>query len=194
MLHADHVPLKDLSHVGVTQFQKRIDQDMSADPNKPKATTLICQALAKGGVYLASFLKDGPNEFRPPSEEPTMEGYDEDPEVKALTEQRELLKGQMLNALNAHDPSDAQNLMASVMRINQERQSMINDKHKAAMDEWLAKTKKWHDYIAICFALRRLGQMQAELFMKEVRACCKLSISPKCDLPTRQAFQNILRG
>ena len=194
-MHADHVPLKDLSHVGVTQFQERIDQDMSADPNKPKATTLICQALAKGGVYLASFLKDGPDEFRPPSEEPTMEGYDEDPEVKALIEQREILKSQMFNfALNASDPSDAKNLMASVMRINQERESMIGDKHKAAMDEWLAETKKWHDYIAICFALRRLGQMQAELFMKEVRACCLPSILDVPDSPTCHAFHSIFRG
>jgi hypothetical protein len=119
-----------------------------------------------------------------------MAGYDEDPEVKALTQQRELLTAQLFAA---RVPSNTD--MANVMRINQERQSMIDDKHKAAMEEWVAETKKWHDYIAICFALRRLGQMQAELFMNEVRVCCILSINgPKCDLPTCQAFQNILRG
>ena len=167
-MHAEQstFPREAATHDTGDTFRQMIDQQMG-NMNLSAATSHLVRVLGQGGIYLASFLQDeSACDFKCPSQTPIAEDYADKPEVKVLTEQYEALSTAMLNV---DDDAETDRIEKEKRTIKASRKSMIDKLHAA-------ETKKWQDHIAICFALRKLGQMQADLFMKQVRGCCTLSL------------------
>ena len=171
IMHAEHCTFpgrEAATHDTGDTFRQMIDQQMG-NMNVSAATSHLVRVLSQGGIYLASFLQDeSACDFKCPSQMPIAEDYADNPEVKMLTEQYGTLSKAMINVDD--DDAEEERMRKQQRTIRASRKSMIDNLHAA-------ETKKWQDHIAICFALRKLGQMQADLFMKQVRGCCPLSLS-----------------
>ena len=168
IMHAEHSTFpREVAHDTGDTFRQMIDQQMG-NMNLSAATSHLVRVISQGGIYLASFLQDeSACDFKCPSQMPIAEDYADNPDVKVLTEQYDTLSKAMINV---RDEDEEDRMIKEQRTIRASRKSMIDNLHAA-------ETKKWQDHIAICFALRELGQMQADLFMKQVRGCPTFSLA-----------------
>jgi hypothetical protein len=134
---------------------------------------LIFHSIARGGVFLSSFLKPG---SRKPPPQPTEADFEKHPEIVAFKSERATLlsiikEGSTSDASKAAEQA-ADEASLKMAMINTAKKSKLSELVNAANEEWEAANNEWREHMLLSLALRMLGQNEAQKFFREVRGDC----------------------